>query len=785
MTAPADTAAVPGQRDPEPEIVLRYLVEPAGEAAYVTVRPDHPDAVISRMVGAPFMSDGYEKMICFPVEAFRFHAHAGIEFYYAVCTPKTPDGTLANIPPQVPVATGPDGSSARRYLFARKVVADKLTGEISARHVMVVDHPVEVDGLGEEFTIDMDRCIRSKSGTLGYNVRNHRDDGMRHALVLQSDTLKTTAVATWPQDTLLSMDVAKTELSDMANYLRIRAKRAGTMMSRVKGLGPVFTDPEKQDSVFVSSGTSFETATGRPRPEIVLDHVDKPAIKQFGYTLDHSGTDMALAYRTLARMLDTCVSHPAVPAAVLGVMVLSPSSTGNRNYRIMLYVYCESGAGKTQLGKLPLAAQSPTARGFKDTHVTASMRTGTGTTTTNGLLMDLQYTGGFLPVVDDYVQKQSAEVHKSQRRDGLSVLLGAMEGTAPSKQNWGKAGPEFAKPFQPQGSVLILAEEPVTFGAEDESNLRRLIEIEGPTSKFEDPGGYDSNLIGELYARESGDLMHHAMSDLAVWSLSSPDLVCDVFDATRREIDEQWSADVTHPSVRRAYVIAAAGLRLMGLRAESYGADLSGAVSGAIEALKTAATLQNQKITVQPQDVTAEVRRFIAGALADAKISIVGPPRYTKDGALAEERTDPFYTEPAGGSESADSDTDDSDEEPVQTPDQPYMRSDLGLKKSGSAWVAGGPVVGRIVGPADTGTTSDLGRVWRIWVTRKDLEALARRFTDRDNRARYSVKELRSALLAAGPENVCVGKAGGPKNDRSRVLWIRADWLLSTDEEEE
>jgi hypothetical protein len=629
-------------------------VSPSVGPAYVTrLTPEPSEGEITQITGEIFLSDGRKKMLCFPIESLSFYEGGVVTFVKAVVVDK---------PMSVETLEDTYLVKPRVYVYSRNI--SKPFSVDKPGYLLLIDNDVRVDFLIREYSIDDNRALQLKPDSLGYQVTNDRPKNLQSAFVNMTDTYKTRGQTLWTSSTMLGRDVAGSNLGKMATLIQTMAKANPDLRSLVSGYGPIRLDNESV--VYVGNGSSFDVKTGKPVVEYMGDLKTKPSLAQFGISTPNVDT-LTNDYRTLLQILDAVPSIPGIPAAQLGVALLAGLGTLNRNYRTIVFNYGRRGSGKTKLSKVILSMQSPNARTYGTILPTATMRTARGgTTTTNGVLMDLQYCGGWFPVLDDYAQEISDDMQRQMRAEGLSVLVGALEGAAPSKMNWGKAGPEFARAFQPQTSFAINAEIPLL--TSNDSTLRRIIWTHGPDDDYNSDKGYSNKIIDALLSDDStvyGDQCHNAWSDFIRWSFVNEKIINAQYRIAVDKV-ESWADTIDDGSVRRVYAIAVTGLLALQKRCSEVGipdVKVAKKIQLGIEGLHDLAAIQSEFMNDKNADVKAIILRLIRNMLNDPECdtSIPGPPVYDViDDSMNQEWTQPGIPE-------ADDDHDDLEVSPDNT----------------------------------------------------------------------------------------------------------------------
>ena len=651
-----------------------WLVEqtvPNGECPpYVTsVNPrgvvDPAQFRITPMVHGPVKTSDNVKMIAFPIAEYRKNETSGVVNFDIVGWELTEQDQridfadyVQQLPERVNVKIVSQTTAERFgqpaiYVLRREHRTDDA-GRTSDIYRTLLTHVVDISRLGESFRIDTDRSLKRIPGTLGYEVINRSLRGTVTEFVDFADMRKPIVSALWPSATELDVDITDNkDLGMVGQYSRLKG-RANTdqRLKRVKGLGPVRCNDA---TVFVSGSTSFITETGQPTSDFELAEL-KPTIEQFGVTLGTPRSVLSLGYERLSRILDLCPDTPGLPASILGVMLLAPLATLDIRYRTMVYNHGAPESGKTEFAKLLLVIQSHTNRESGTAHETTSMRTGYrgSGSTSNGALMDLQSTGGFFPLIDDYIQRNSDDEARKRRFGGLNELLSALYGEGASKQNWGKYGPEFAKTFSPQSSFLINGEESI-IPSGDRGVLRRLIELQGPETPMYETGGFNGALMDELYGRsrltnpdanavlvspQVPDSMHRAWSDLCAWQFRNQDIVRSLYAQSRVSLSD--ALPNMSDSLQRHYAIALTGIAMMSYRAAEL--DVMIDTTPVLDAIAHVANIQEMKLSTGHafQPAHEVIRDRIRQCLSAGTFAFPGPPVWSDD----TKRATKAYTQP-------------------------------------------------------------------------------------------------------------------------------------------
>lgn len=755
--------------DPRDDWTGWRLVQPPARGAYVAhisnavKEKDFKESKVTQPVAAPFLTSDKSKMIMFPLEEHEFTIGTGAEFITAVGLRK-PKGfkSLASLPAISPV-NAVSKSRAREYVVHRKVKPDPITGELVERNFAIVGNKVSVENVGSSHSIGSDRKLIS-TDSLGMTVINHRDDATIRAHVTYQDSHKTAGQASWYSSTMLGVDVQKVNLPAVAEFLRTVAKASKTVYF-VEGLGPV----EHGDRwVFITGAGAFDMDTGQTLDTYAVS-TDRAEIRQFGITYGATKKDLAVGYENMARILDTCPPRPGIPAVLVGAAATSGLSATNHDFRVLVYLHGRPGSGKTGLSKLILAMQSPSARGYSSVKPTVAMRQAKrGGTTNNGANMSLQFVGGFLPLVDDFVQLNSTPQGVQDRQGDLNVMV---QDLASTKQNWTKNGPAFARGYVRQGSILINAERAVSMGSE--GILRRIIEAEMPDVSWSEPGGCDAALMLELDSKEVMDRVHQAWSDLLTWQMCNP-IECEEILYSAREETSGWD-EVPNAEMRNSFASVIAGLHIVKRRAQIVGVDLSARVDLAIKDLRETAGRQYALIGAAKADFRSTVLTYIRELLFEGKATVVGEP---PQGAAAP-WVDPFVDNTIGDDE------DDPDEAPRAFYDIPLdlTRRHIGMRFINNAWTLGGPIFGYLKLPKTKGRKPATGACGYVWLDPDHVNSLRKRLMEADLIDVCDTKSFRAKLIA---ESVAVsGRDGGPNGAALRSLRFSAEEIWPVDSEGE
>jgi hypothetical protein len=749
-----------------PHIVQLHVVTKLDARA---ARRQDVKGTLTAIVGDPFLTSGHRKLMCWPVRNWDD------DFYDAVglLKPRAIDN-VADIDYSAPIAVDTtDGTDPTWYIIDRAAIQDdSAPNGYRISHDVILRQRLTVEAVHADYDITKSRTLKHIEGSDGFLVTNHRAQGIRQTFFKLTDMFKTAGYATWHAPLRITLDATNPKhITRIREYLRVCARHAIEDPGHVHGLGPVI-EPGTKRTVFVDNRGSFDIHTGQSYGNYRTS-LDKPGLTQFGISDPTDEHTIADGYRHALSFIDSTPFNRGVTATLLGIVATAPLSTLERDFRTLVYVDATTGTGKTQLSKILLAMQSPTARGRNGSHsdidVTASMRTGTGGTTTNGALMSVDYAGGFLAVLDDFLQEGSSQRDKERREAGLSILLGCIEGNEPDKQNWGKAGPEFARSFSPRASLLLNAEIPATTQL---SNLRRLIELKLPAVKFKDTDGIDSTIVGQLLTTKVGDALHIAWSDCARWTLAHQAEMA-VQLATAVAVTSGW--DDVDPSLRRVYSIALAGIQTWGQRAEQYGVtyDLD-LLSKHIHQLALEQTI---RMAGETESELSRVLRITRDLLQEGRICIPGPATYSDDGNIAELYTDPFSI--------ANRDITEPDiviERPSWMPE----RNRLGMIRKAEGWEPASQhnIIGYLLTP---NPEKKACFPYRIAIDSQNMRLLAQKVSDRSEREggkRFSDKQLRSLFL--GATNLAeTGKHGGLRHDKYRVVMLNAETVLTTDIEDD
>ncbi len=753
------------------------LVEIPGKPPRAAILPPLQRGRLARIAGSvitpldddPLIIPGDTSLIAYPLSVLGFNV-LSTDFFVAAVRELTPDESAAGeaVPGDV-LPFGSDYRALRHIFYIRRARGGALKFEL------IKSGHAEIVYTEDRFSIDNERTLKRAQSGLGYLARNYRANGkIVDCVIGVQDGFKTHGQSTWHEDGRYALDVQKKHLAVMGDYLRILAGQCVNELMRIDGLGPVRISAEQNprtDSdysvIFVGTSGSFETATGKPRSDIYSDVRGKPGLAIFGLSDAPAGLSMKSAYSEFLRLLDCCPDNPGVCAAPVGVLVLTAISTVDKTYRVIPYTHGKSDSGKTSFAKLLLATQSPSARGYNLVPVTVSARPARkGGSTANGNLMHLQYAGGFFALVDDYTTEKMGAQSLIERGEGLSILVGSLEGQPPAKQTWTKSGPDFAQTFSPQCSFMISGE--ITC-SDEESVINRLIELHAPADHFNAPEGYAKDLMLDLDKAESGDLRHAAFCDLMRWTLANPQTVSRAYDEAC-ELTDSWE-DIGSARMRARYAIPLAGLMLAIERAAEHGLDESNRLPGIVATLHETARAQYARITVAADPLGA-LQRAICEALADEEISFPGWPMYSEDGDARSEFTDPFYEE----SENPEEQTG------ILPPDFIQDRAELGMHPSTTGWTPGKCIAGYFVRPRKYGNSAF---PYRVQIpTKTYLGRLARVLDKRDGRnGFYTETTVRAILLAS--EHAKPGKGGGIKSDKCRTIDINAQWLFASEESEE
>lgn len=781
------------QKATEPWEDLRMAVNVETGHGFVTtianLRSDDAQThTITKFVRAPMVTTSAEKLVVFPIAAHCFPG-TGVKYTTCVGFDKPYDFDVEDIPGAIAAMGGAaslnlvtDKTDVRRYMVQKKTTVDPEGGSTDAFYVLV-GNDVDVETVGARFDIADGRVLKP-AGALCMTVVNRRDRGTVRAPVYYQDLAKQAGQADWYSTTLLGVNVEKVNLNHVADMLRTIAVNAPEV-NYVNGLGPVNLVDGRR--VFIAGSWTLDTRTGARLDNFAVTDADN-AITSFGVTPTDDRDQVAAGYVNLGRFLDTCPPRPGVPAAMLGAVATAGLAPVDKRYRVVLYVHGRPGSGKTSLGFLLLAMQSPTARGYNDVTPTVSMRKGPGGTTGNGSNMSLQYAGGFLPLVDDFVQLQSLPKDVLERQGVLNVMLGDKI----SKQNWGKAGPELARVYRLQGSAVVSAERPVTMGSE--GLLRRIVELETPDVSWGQPGGVDHRLIRELDSKPVMDTMHAAWSDALVWLATHEGEAETLLVQALQDVNE-WD-EVPNESIRGSYATLITGLRIVAQRAKVYGVDLDTRVDVAVKDLREQAARQVALIGGRG-DFRATVLGFLREQAFDGRITFVGEPEglvNVEKGGPDRPWSDPFFVPiPKKGDDDTDPDEDadaDAEQKAVRYANPLGIdHTRAGFRYLNNAWTAS-QVVGYLKLPRKGGRPSSYASGY-VWMTGDQVDALRRAMVRANLVDDSDARAFRARLIA---EKVAVDKRpdgrpmrdGGPNSVAIRSIRIAAEdiWPANTEEGE-
>ena len=619
-----------------------YLVEFPGKAprcdrltASQHKRLARQGARLVPLAWGPLGIPGDTPLIAYPVEDIGFHPKIQSEYFHAAVRDlpedeipegrKPADLTEDEINPGEVIAFNENHTALLHVFYINRRGSLKI-------ELLKPGH-VEIDAREDRYGIEDDRTLKRVPSALSFCGRNYRSNGeIIPFTVGHQDLLKAPGQSVWHEESRI-IDVRSQHLTPARDYIRSLANRVQVTRSRIDGLGPVriSDDPDPNTdsayrTVFVGTSGSFETATGKERPDIYADVRGKPGLSIFG--LAPRSDDMKLAYEEFFKLGECCPDDRGLCLAPTGALVLTALSAVKREYRVPVGMFGKSGSGKTGFSKLLLATQSPDARGYNNIDPTVSARPARrGGSTTNGINMILQYAGGFFALIDDYTTKEMTAQTILERGEGLSILVGSLEGEAPSKQTWTRAGPDFAQGYKPQSSFMVNGER---WPTAEESIINRFILLFAPDIDFMNPGGFDSELIRALDSRESGDLRHTAFCDLVKFTLANPWIVESAF-IRACGITAGW-ADIDNQRMRDRYAVTIAGWIIALERArDAHNLDKTDMLPGIAEALHATAFRQYRLIS-GAADMPALIREAIRSALDDQEIAFPGPPDYDDTG---------------------------------------------------------------------------------------------------------------------------------------------------------
>lgn len=683
------------------------------------------------------------------------------------------------------------GYKALRYVFALKRPRSGQSSKApSFIPELVKPGHIEAVSIDKRYGISDNRTIKALPDGLSYRIINYLSNGKTaSASVSNQDLHKTHGQSVWHSETLIALDVPTKLLGAARDYLRIVAKNATQIRNRIDGLGPIRVSESgtgEETVIFVGASGSFEIETGKARPDYYSDLRDKPALNIFGINL-LPDVNMKIAYAEFFRLGDCCPENPGICLSPVGVLILTPISAIENGYRVPSFTYGASASGKTAYEILLLSTQSPSAhaRGYSAMQklVTVSARPGRGGSTTNGINMVLQYAGGFRALIDDYTTRNMSPIDMAQRASGLSILVGSLEGEAPTKQTWAHAGPDFAQGFAPQSSFAISGE---IFPTDLESVINRLLINRAPDTDIKEPGGYDYRLIRELDSQESGDLRNAAFSDLARFTLANPEIVADAYSRAYA-ITSQWAngSDFrTNGSERmlRRYAIPLAGWIVALERArDAYGLDNTDRIPAIAEALRSTALAQYSMISGS-LDLPSQIRKAIREALADRACSIPAPPdRDPESGEAISDWTAPNWNPDSRKSEDVSPD--------LPLPDFLPSWAPLGMEtqtaSSGQVSQAGiVPVSKTFIGYWLSPVKAARPPVYpyRVQIgVREQLGVLARLLDRRDGKTGFFTEQTIREALLSDPKIAVKHNSGKPYGT---VILINAAWLFDSDSEE-
>lgn len=772
---------------PTPDDLLWYLIEAPGQAprcdrlsASQRRKLARQGARLVPLVWGPLVIPGDTSLIAYPVEDIGFHPKIQSEYFHAAVrdlpASEIPEGkkpadlTEDEINPGEVIAFSGSHAALLHVFWINRRGSLKL-------ELLKPGH-VEIDAREDRYGIEDDRTLKRVPSALSFCGRNYRSNGEIISFTVgHQDLLKAPGQSVWHEESRI-IDVRSQHLTPARDYIRSLANRVQVTRSRIDGLGPVriSDDPAPNTdsayiTVFVGTSGSFETATGKERPDIYADVRGKPGLSIFG--LSPKTDDMKLAYEEFFKLGDCCPDDRGLCMAPAGILVLTALSAIKREYRVPVGMFGKSGSGKTGFAKLLLATQSPYARGYSNIDPTVSARPARrGGSTTNGINMLLQYAGGFLALVDDYTTKEMTAQTMLERGEGLSILVGSLEGEAPSKQTWTRAGPDFAQGYKPQSSFMVNGER---WPTAEESIVNRFILLFAPEIDFMNDGGFDSEHIRALDSAESGDLRHTAFCDLDKFTLANPAIVEDAF-VRACGITAAWH-DIDNQRMRDRYAVAIAGWIVALERArDAHGLDKTDTLPGISSALYATA-LRQYRLISGAANMPDLIRGAIRSALDDQEISFPGPPDYDDTGKQISSCTAPNFVKM------------DNPEEDSELPLPDFLSSwtQLGLTFDSGNVPGLTPASKRYAGYFRSPRKQRKGRYsypYRVQMTREHIGILSRILEKRSGREGiFTESVIRDALLSS-PEIAKHGKALGKNDDKCRVVEINAEWLFSSESEE-
>lgn len=749
------------------------LVEPVtGEPAYIAERPEDGSTPGNRgdrvtRIRHHLHKLGHRQLNVYITSTLGFHE---VEQKYAHAVVRVEDGPG-------PVILNDVGHPLVHVLhrFMQKVKTQTGEEEYQERYELLKVGHVDVES--HEYGVDIqdDRSLKSAQEGLRFNIVNHRKTGEAiRKMVSSADLYRMKTQAQWPDTTRIALDVESRHIAKVADYIRAMARQCAYERYTVSGLGPIKLDDGSGNIVFAGTTGGIEFRTGRIRNDVVSEVGDKKGLAALGITPPDGSVKLTEAYRELGKILRCSPSAPAASAVLFGAMMVAPLSTIDLKYRVGLFLHGVKMSGKTSLVKLLIQTQSPTARGYYETPVTVSARPGKGGTTTNGYLMVLQRAGGFLSLVDDYTVKGMDERTFYTRDEGLSIALGALYEGAPTKQSWGKLGPEFANTNGPQASFIINGEIP---GTKTGSTLSRMVEVDFPPVEFGDTGGLDSSLIKELHGDqpdgsvnpESANLRHVAWSDAVTHLLQHPEEAEKAYETAQSIVDRWDDLDLRTQDLWKRCI---AGLVYFETRARKVGLrTFNGLTEKLAPDLYEAAKKQSQRLGTTTETTLSKIRRIWRELMAENRISIVGPPQYNESGYEVRAWTEPFLN--------LEQDEEESPYEGV--PKFIDSRTRLGLTQNGdTGWVPSKKIIGFIHTPPKKQGRKPVFP-YRVELNSDQFGMLVRECSARSKSEEgpaLDKKTVKDELIASGYARKVYSRTG-------RMLTVvDAEWLLSDVDED-
>ncbi|MET7303608.1 hypothetical protein [Embleya sp. NPDC005575] len=384
----------------------------------------------------------------------------------------------------------------------------------------------------------------------------------------------------------ISARVAKRKVESVANALRAmgdRLEHESGWRESYCSTGLLLRPDEAP--VFLRQGGEALSARGPVDLRCQLPGAIQDAAGIKALTVDDPSEEtFAEDLATMFDVLDVAPHDPAMPYALLSQLAWAPWS-GIREYGpVAVAVAGETGARKTAVCGLSVAAQSQTFSGGPGVEVPVTVKMRGNQSTVFGVDQVLYHLGGLVTVVDDYFAGKMSTKDVADGWKRLSLIGdNAATGVGPLRGGYRNGTPTIAKTSFPRSCLLVTAEE---FPDEEHhgSEIGRYVALRMR-------GAVNTDVLSRMQAngrrlsRAHATMIQRGLADLTLPAQAK---------AWAQEAMENWRFE-GHNRVQYGYLRLLAGWWLMTRHAGVIGLDPDSLRADAVQVLGDAAADQARR----------------------------------------------------------------------------------------------------------------------------------------------------------------------------------------------